>query len=132
MSDKSPPEQDGFVTGEVQDGALVLSVTSREIRDAQVSYALRDQMIGLIDEHGSQQVVIDFEPVEFIGSVGLLALLGVRRRLNEAGGRVVICNIAGLIREMLSACRLISSDASRPAVFETAATRDEALAMLRG
>jgi len=132
MSDKSPPEQDGFVTGQLQDGALVLSVTSREIRDAQVSYALRDQMIGLIDEHGSQQVVIDFEPVDFIGSVGLLALLGVRRRLNEAGGRVVICNITGLIREMLSACRLISSDASRAAVFETAATRDEALAMLRG
>ncbi len=130
MSEQPSEESGGLVSAAVQNSVLVLTVSPKEVSDPEVSYALRDEMTSRIDASGCRNVVIDLLAVDFIGSVGLLALLGVRRRLNESDGRVVLCNISELIRQMLAACRLISTDGSQPAVFETATTLDEALSRL--
>jgi hypothetical protein len=61
-----------------------------------------------------------------MGSVGFLAFLAVRRRLEV--GQIVLCNISCHVRDMLGLCRLISNDPSVKADFEAEDTLEAALA----
>jgi len=99
-----------------------------QVRDAKVAHDFRDDIIALINKEQPKGIVIDLAKVKFIGSVGLLAFLGVRRQLS--GGRIVLCNLSDPIREMFSVCRLIATDTKTAPPFETANTTAEALAQL--
>lgn len=116
------------VTGTITSGVLVVTVVSRQIRDAGVAYALRDEIIALLDSAESQDLVLDLKNVEFIGSIGFLAFLGVRRHLD--GRRIVMCNLAPTVREMFTICKLIATDQTIVAPFESATTLEAALARL--
>src|SRR5262245_8212998 len=112
----------------VQGSALVVTVLLDQLREAKTAYELRDEMIGQINQAQPRGIVVDLVNVTFIGSIGFLAFLGVRRHLS--GGRIVLCNLSDPIREMFSVCRLIATDSNKAAPFETAGTIDEALARL--
>jgi anti-sigma B factor antagonist len=117
-------------TGTITGGVLVVTVVSTQIRDAAVAYALRDEIIALLDSSQPQDLVIDLRNVEFIGSIGFLAFLGVRRHLD--GRRIVICNLSQSVREMFTITKLIATDETMVAPFESATTLEAALARLAG
>ena len=117
-------------TGTITNGVLVVTVVSPQIRDAGVAYGLRDEIIGLLESSQSQDLVIDLRNVEFIGSIGFLAFLGVRRHLD--GRRIVLCNLSQAVRETFTICKLIPTDETMVAPFETATTLEAALARLAG
>jgi anti-anti-sigma factor len=118
------------VTGTITNGVLVVTVVSPQIRDAAVAYAVRDEIIALLDSSQSQDLVIDLKSVDFIGSIGFLAFLGVRRHLD--GRRIVICNLSQPVRETFTICKLIATDETIVAPFESATTLEAALARLAG
>ena len=117
-------------TGDLVGKSLVVTVLATQLREAQIAYKLRDDVIALIGKSQPPGVVLDLSKVSFIGSVGFLAFLGVRRHLQ--GGRIVLCNLSAPIRDMFGACRLIATDATTVAPFETANTAADALALLNG
>jgi len=114
--------------GTFQGRVLTVSILLDQVRDAKVAHDFRDDIIALINREQPKGIVIDLAKVKFIGSVGLLAFLGVRRQLS--GGRIVLCNLSDPIREMFSVCRLIATDTKTAPPFETANTTAEALAQL--
>ena len=114
--------------GTVQGSVLAVSILLDQVREAKVAYDLRDDIIALMNKERPTGIVIDLAKVNFIGSVGFLAFLGVRRQLG--GGRIVLCNLSTPLREMFSVCRLIATDPNTAAPFETANTTAEALAQL--
>lgn len=115
-------------TGEHAGNFLVVKVLAPQLREAQVAYKLRDEIITLIAEPQPKGVVLDLSNATFIGSVGFLSFLGVRRHLKD--GRIILCNLSVPIRDMFAACRLIPSDSSRAAPFETAENVSTALGLL--
>ena len=117
------------VAGECADGILTVTLQVDQIRDPDESYAVRDQTIALIDQTQPTHLVLDFSQVRFMGSIGMLALLGIRRRLT--GGRIVLCQLSDVLRQMLTVCRLISNDADSAAPFEIESTPATATARLR-
>jgi anti-anti-sigma factor len=117
-----------YIAGAVRHGVPVATILPDEINEAAVAYALRDEVAAVVDACGAGQVVLDAGNVRFIGSVGLLAFLGVRRHLS--GGRIVLCNLSPAVRETMQLCRLIGDDATTTAPFESAASVEEALARL--
>jgi anti-anti-sigma factor len=120
-----PDQATTNVTGTMQKGILVVTILVDQIRDHTHAYAVRDEILALIDESKSPDVVIDLLLLTFMGSVGILAFLGVRRKLH--GGRIVLCNIHKNLHGMFQIGRLISTDPNSQAPFEADGTVDDAL-----
>lgn len=122
-------EASAMCTADAKDGVLVTTILVEQIRESKAAYELRDKIVSLIEETRPKDIVIDLAKVRFIGSVGFLAFLGVRRQLAE--GRIVLCNLSEPIRDMFSVCRLIQTENNAAAPFEVAATKEAALQRLR-
>jgi stage II sporulation protein AA (anti-sigma F factor antagonist) len=105
---------------------LVIEVLVEQIRDPDTSYALRDEMLSLIDPEKISHVVLDLQHVTFVGSIGFLAFLAVRRRLEN--GQIVICNLWEPVRQTFQICRLISNDPAVTAPFRVEDSLEAALA----
>lgn len=126
MNDRSSNHTTSYVKNEV----LVISITTRELRDVEVSRALRDEIAKTASAFHGNRVVVDLGSVEFIGSIGLLGLLGLRRQLSQNQGRMAVCNLRPTVRDMFVACRLINPNEPRSAPFETENTVEDALSLL--
>ncbi|MGC3966324.1 MAG: STAS domain-containing protein [Pirellulales bacterium] len=118
-----------MATCEVRDGVLVATVKLSEIRDSHTAYAFRDFIAAQLDRQPAVHIVFDCCAVKFIGSVGFLAFLGVRRK--QPTGRIVLTNLAPTIREMFEICRLLARDDSDTiAPFESCETPETAIRKL--
>ncbi len=115
-----------YASGTVHGDILVINIHVRELRDAQTSYALRDDMLRLVNDAKVDRVVVDLKNVTFMGSIGLLALLAVRRRLQA--GQIVICNISDSLQTIFELCRLVGNSPSAP--FQAESSVEAAVARL--
>ena len=113
----------------VRDGITVVTVNTKQIREADQAYALRDEILEILNKSNPSCLVLDLGELTFVGSIGFLAFLGVRRHLE--GGRIVICNMSGPVHDMFAVCHLISPDPAKKAPFEAAKTLDSAIALLK-
>ncbi|MBA4020158.1 MAG: hypothetical protein C0483_23600 [Pirellula sp.] len=127
--DAATASPETFATFEMHGSVLVVKVQLTEIRDTKTSYDFRDVVLAQLARQPVVHIVFDCAAVKFIGSVGFLAFLGVRRA--QPTGRIVLCNLQTQIREMFQICRLLARnemDTAPP--FEASATPETALAML--
>ena len=118
-----------FASASITDKTLVAKVTTNAIRDADTSYGLRDEVAAWLTQSQAEHLVLDVSAVRTIGSIGLMAFLGLRRQLPE--GRIILCHLSDPIRDMLVTCRLIRGQSLATAPLEDAADLDEALDMIR-
>lgn len=126
MANADPP----YAQGAMHEGVLAVTIIPRQVREATLAYLLRDEILALVVSSQTQDLILDVRNVEFMGSVGFLAFLAVRRHLKT--GRIVICNLSPTLREMFAVCKLISPGGDKGAPFETEATLEAALAQLAG
>lgn len=77
-----------------------------------------------VTETESHQLVVDLAEVRFISSAGLGALVAIAARANTLGGRVILAGASPFVQGVLATTRL-------DRFFETAASVDDALALLR-
>lgn len=121
-----PADEPKFARGSVHGNVLAIEILTPEIRDDVTAYALRDEMVSLVDRAEPDHVVLDFERVTFVGSIGFLAFLGLRR--HQESGRIVVCNFSDSIRGIFELCRLIAKDPSATSPFLVADSLQAALA----
>ncbi|WP_372896748.1 STAS domain-containing protein [Stieleria sp.] len=103
---------------------LVLEIQTDQIRDSDTASAISREMIALAKENQANRLVIDMHSVRFMGSVGFLALMGLRRHLDEPS--IILCGLSEHLKDILEACKLISRDPDESAMFTMADTVDEA------
>jgi anti-anti-sigma factor len=108
----------------VDEGVLVVAIGVGEIREPTMAYDLRNEMLSLVKSSAAEHLVIDAHNLIFMGSVGFLAFLGLRR---EFSGRIILCNLAKPVRDSFALCRLIQDKSNHQAPFEAAGTLDDAL-----
>lgn len=109
----------------------MLRITAPEVRTAQDSQALRNELLQMAQQSGRARIVVDLELVRFIGSAGLLGFLSLRRQAaQQPDGEVVLCHASEDIRALLEVCRLIPAAPGQPAAFQVAPTRQAALDLL--
>ncbi len=58
-------------------------------------------------ETGYKYIIIDMTLLEFISSAGVGAILGAIETSREAGGDIILCNVAEVIRHVLEVLDLI-------------------------
>lgn len=117
-----------FVSSRRAGDVLVLKIEAAEIRDPEMAYAVRDELIDRVATDGARRLIVDLAAVAFMGSVGLLALLSVRRLAGVE--RIVLCNLSATVKSIVFTSRLADEQGSRDKPFEYAASLSGAEAAL--
>src|SRR4051812_24320679 len=113
------------VSSTVHLDVLIVTIAIEQIRDPQTAYALRDEIISLLDSSKAKNLVLDTAKLTFIGSIGFLAFLALRRHLPN--GRIVFINMSEQIKKMFAVSRLIPVEANASAPFDVEPTLEAAL-----
>lgn len=118
-------QENACITHELHGTNVVITILDERIRDAQRVNQIKDAMLEIVNTHPCTNLIIDMSRVKFIGSVGFLAFLAVRRSANIVN--VVLCNLDENVRELFMICRLIPSDSGFKAPFQVATSVPSAL-----
>jgi stage II sporulation protein AA (anti-sigma F factor antagonist) len=119
------------VRGRRENGVLVMTVTVSRIQEDHLADDLRRQLLEAVAYHGATRVALDFAPVQYLTSTAFRPLISLHRKLRELNGRLVLCNLAPHLAEVLLVTRLISADPARPGPFEWASDVAAAIALLK-
>jgi anti-sigma B factor antagonist len=100
-----PPRRRRLELEELGD-VTVVSFTDRKILDEQNIQIIGDQLFSLVDEQGRKKILLNFGNVEYMSSAALGKLITLNKKVNTAGGRLVLCNIDPQIREVFEITKL--------------------------
>ncbi|HUG70257.1 MAG TPA: STAS domain-containing protein [Pirellulaceae bacterium] len=113
------------------DGTLVLTIEVEQVKDFTISEELRYELVHAVKSRESKRIVIDLRNMTFMTSLACVAFIGVRQAMKDVEGRIVLCNMTEFIHKVFSAKRLlVRSKNNGNVAFESAATLEDALAML--
>jgi anti-anti-sigma factor len=119
------------LTCSTQQGVLVVVLTATQMTGDQLADEMRQELIAAVADNNAARVVLDFQNVKYLGSAGFRPLLSLYRKLRDAGGRMVFCNLSPEVAEVFLITRLITTSRSSTAPFEQAPDLATALARVK-
>jgi anti-anti-sigma factor len=111
-------------------GVLVVTCTQPSIQGETIAEQVRQELLDAVDRAGVRWVVVDLTNVRYLSSIAFWPLLSLRRRLQQEGGRLLICGLTGAVADVFHTTRMVSSAGSADAPFEVVADRAEAVPLL--
>ncbi len=84
----------------------VVNFVDKKILDEQNIQVIGEQLFSLVDELGRRKVLLNFKNVEFLSSAALGKLITLNRKLQSAGGKLVLCEIDPQIYEVFEITKL--------------------------
>ena len=106
----------------------VITITESHLREATTCYAVRDEILSALKPEETENVLVDLTLVEFIGSIGFLVFVGLRRVLTK--GHLVLCCVSPPVHDSFLVCRLISADNDSASPFQVASSIDSGAALI--
>ena len=125
-----PEGRTTHVTSRIDQGVQVLTFTTKHIQDEKTADAILLELLELIEQNRSRKVVIDLQNIKYISSVAFRPLLNIRRKLQEMGGRLVLCGLSSVVGDVFYTTKLVSADGSFAAPFELEPDATAAIARL--
>ena len=101
----SQPRRRRLEAEEIGD-VTVVSFMDRKILDEQNIQVIGEQLFSLVDESGRKKLLLNFGNVEYMSSAALGKLITLNKKVQAAGGRLVLCNIDPQIREVFEITKL--------------------------
>lgn len=84
----------------------VVNFVDRKILDEQNIQVIGEQLFGLVDTEGYRKLLLNFGNVEYLSSAALGKLITLNKKLQTAGGRLILCNIDPQIFEVFEITKL--------------------------
>ena len=84
----------------------VVNFVDRKILDDQNIQVIGEQLFSLVDEQGLRKILLNFSNVEFLSSAALGKLITLNKKLQQAGGKLILCNIDAQIFEVFEITKL--------------------------
>jgi anti-sigma B factor antagonist len=93
---------------EVEDigDVTVVNFTDKKILDEQNIQDIGEQLFSLVDELGRRKILLSFRNVEYLSSAALGKLITMNKKVNAAGGKLILCNIVPQIYEVFEITKL--------------------------
>src|SRR6266498_5877373 len=87
---------------EVEDNGevTVVNFIDRKILDEQNIQKIGEDLFSLVDELGRKKVLLNFGNVEYLSSAALGKFITLNKKLQQAGGKLILCNIDPQIHEV--------------------------------
>jgi len=67
----------------------------------------REEIYGMIPKHDQPLVVLNLEKADYLSSFGIATLIGLKRRIEERGGKLVLCSVHPVVKELLTMMNLL-------------------------
>ncbi|MBI1813128.1 STAS domain-containing protein [Candidatus Peregrinibacteria bacterium] len=99
-----PPRRRRLEVDDIGDVTIV-SFTDRDILDEHNIQVIGDQLYGPVEE-GRKKLLLNFGNVEYMASMALAKLITLQKIVQDAGGKLVLCNLDPEIREVFEITRL--------------------------
>ena len=84
----------------------VVNFVDKKILDEQNIQVIGEQLFQLVDELGRRKILLNFKNVEFLSSAALGKLITLNRKLQSAGGKLVLGEIDPQIYEVFEITKL--------------------------
>ena len=84
----------------------VVNFVDRKILDDQNIQVIGEQLFSLVDEQGLRKILLNFSNVEFLSSAALGKLITLNKKLQQVGGKLILCNIDAQIFEVFEITKL--------------------------
>jgi anti-sigma B factor antagonist len=84
----------------------VVNFVDRKILDEQNIQIIGEQLFSLVDEDGRRKILLNFGNVEYLSSAALGKLITLNKKLQTAGGKLILCNIDPQIHEVFEITKL--------------------------
>src|SRR6516162_698771 len=84
----------------------VVNFTDKKILDEQNIQIIREQLFSLVDDLGRRKLLLNFSNVEYLSSAALGKFITLNKKVNAAGGRLILCNIDPQIYEVFEITKL--------------------------
>jgi len=68
--------------------------------------ALRDGLYELVATHDEPILAVDLAKVDYLSSSGVAILVGLKRRVETKGGKIVIYHVQPIVRDLLAVMKL--------------------------
>jgi len=120
-----------YLTVSETDGTLVLTLSRERIESYETAEGMGSELVAAVRDKKSPRVVLDMSKLIYMSSVGYGPLISLRSYIREAGGRLVLCQLSPVVKEMFETTRLLINPQSPKSLFEFTDSREQALAMLR-
>jgi len=93
---------------EVEDigDVTVINFIDKKILDEQNIQVIGEQLFGLVEQEGRRKLLLNFGNVEYLSSAALGKLITLNKKLQGAGGRLILCNIDPQIYEVFEITKL--------------------------
>ena len=93
---------------EVEDigDVTVVNFVDKKILDEQNISIIGEQLLSLVDELGRRKLLLNFSNVEYLSSAALAKLITMNKKVQQAGGRLILCNIDRQIYEVFEITKL--------------------------
>lgn len=111
-------------------GVLVLTFSPSRLEGDELAQQLVDETQAAVADAKANKVVMNLEHVQFMTSANFRPFLAMRKKLQAAGGRMVLCNLSGSVLQAFQVTRLVSSAGSSAGFFESQPDVDAAVARL--
>jgi anti-sigma B factor antagonist len=105
MTSPQPPRRRRLEVEDIGD-ITVVNFVDKKILDEQNIQVIGEQLFSLVDELGRRKVLLNFKNVEFLSSAALGKLITLNRKLQSAGGKLVLCEIDPQIYEVFEITKL--------------------------
>ena len=113
-----------------EQGCLVLTLLHAHLRGDPLAEEIRKEFLAAQNCPEGSKVVIDFRFVESFTTALFRPLLSLLRKLHEANGRMVLCNLRPFVAEVFHATRMTTTSGAVHAPFIEAADLSAAVAVL--
>lgn len=111
---------------EVRTAGSCTIVTFKQAQlDDRAVRALDADLDRLAERHGSGELHLDFQHVEFLSSAGLGKVVALHQRIAAAGGRLALINLGSFVYELFEVTHLASLLDVRRAVDDGASVPPE-------
>jgi anti-anti-sigma factor len=127
MTDVKP-----FLESRIDRGVLVLTIDRKQIEGEDVAMALKEELLSAVTSYNIFNVVLDLKNTRYVSSIAFWPLLALRRHLADQGGRLLICGLTGMVHDIFTSTKMVSSSGALNAPFEMAPDLESAIAQLSG
>src|SRR3954451_12022480 len=100
-----PPRRRRLEVEDIGD-VTVVNFTDKKILDEQNIQIIGEQLFSLVDELGRRKILLNFGNVEYLSSAALGKFITLNKKVNAAGGRLILCNIDPQIYEVFEITKL--------------------------
>ncbi len=84
----------------------VVNFIDRKILDEQNIAKIGEDLFSLVEELGRKKILLNFSNVEYLSSAALGKFISLNKKVQQAGGKLLMCNINPDIMEVFEITRL--------------------------